>query len=77
MVVTDHEAIVRAQQKLNGYGGIGRGYSLNRLYEYVHELRHSRNIDITFSYIAGPTNPADSLSRNFGADVGDSNIVKR
>lgn len=77
MIVTDHKAIVYAQQKLNGFGGIGRGYSLNHLYEFVHELRHTHNIDVTFSYIAGPSNPADSLSRNFGVDAGDSNVLKR
>lgn len=66
--MTDHEAIVRAQRKLNGYGGIGRGYALNKLYEYVYDMWFNNNIEVTFFYIAGKLNPADSLSRNFGDD---------
>ncbi len=41
--VTDHFAIVRAQMKNNGYGGVGHGIHLNRLsktlYYQVYALR--------------------------------------
>ncbi|KPA86243.1 hypothetical protein ABB37_00476 [Leptomonas pyrrhocoris] len=65
-MVTDHFPIVHAQRHLNGYGGIGRGYALNRLYEYTYNLWAERNIDVVFFYIAGAVNPADTYSRNFG-----------
>ncbi|CAD2217880.1 hypothetical protein, conserved [Angomonas deanei] len=43
-VVTDHEAIVAARRKLNGFGGIGRGYTLNRLFELTYNmLIHGRD----------------------------------
>lgn len=70
-LITDHEPIVIAQRKLNGYGGIGRGYALNRLYEYVHDLWHTRGIEVTFFYLSGLLNPADTISRNFGEGPGD------
>lgn len=76
-IVTDHQAIEKAQRKLNGYGGIGRGYALNKLYEMVYDLSFINNIDITFYHIPGRLNPADSLSRNFGGDRLDANITKR
>lgn len=65
-LVTDHRAIVVAQKHLNGFGGIGRGFTLNKLYEYAYDLWYERNIDVVFFYVAGPENPADALSRNFG-----------
>lgn len=65
-LVTDHKPIVQAQRRLNGFGGIGRGYVLNRLYEYVGDLRWSRGIDVAFFYVEGGLNPADHASRNFG-----------
>eukprot|EP00796_Vickermania_ingenoplastis_P009279 gene9279-biopygen6603 len=40
-VVTDHLAIVRAQRKQNGYGGIGRGYALNKLFELTNALKET------------------------------------
>ena len=70
-LITDHEPIVIAQRKLNGYGGIVRGYALNRLYEYVHDIWHARGIEVTFFYLSGLLNPADSISRNFGEGPGD------
>jgi len=74
-LVTDHDAIVHAQRRANGFGGIGRGYSLNKLYELTHDLRHHRGIEVTFFYIEGHVNPADSLSRHFGEDSADGTIV--
>jgi hypothetical protein len=35
-VVTDHFPIEHAQRGTNGFGGIGRGQTLNRLYEYAY-----------------------------------------
>ncbi|KPA83995.1 TATE DNA transposon [Leptomonas pyrrhocoris] len=65
-LVTDHFPIVHAQKQLNGFGGIGRGLSLNKLYEYAYDVFYERGISVVFFYIAGPMNPADTLSRNFG-----------
>lgn len=76
-VVTDHYPIVLAQRRLNGYGGIGRGFALNKLYELVHDLRTQRGILVDFFYIAGPCNPADELSRNFGEDTEQGNVLAR
>lgn len=70
-VVTDHSAIAYAQRRLNGFGGIGRGYALNKLYEQTNKLFHEEGVVILFFYINGKSNPADTFSRNFGADVGD------
>lgn len=78
-LVTDHFPIVHAQRKLNGYGGIGRGYSLNKLFEYVHDLQFVGQVEVNLFYIAGPLNPADFISRNFGELPENSagNIFKR
>lgn len=65
-VMSDHEAITVAQRKANGFGGIGRGYSLNKLYEKVYDWEYKNNVLTRFYYIPGPFNPADSISRNFG-----------
>lgn len=73
-LITDHFAIVHAQRKLNGYGGIGRGYALNRLFEYVHDLWTSRGVDVVFFYVTGVTNPADDFSRNFGVRNGRNDL---
>lgn len=67
-LVTDHAAIVLAQRKSNGYGGIGRGGMLNLLYEWVYNALFERHVSVTFFYIAGPQNPADTLSRQFTGD---------
>ncbi|CAD2219414.1 hypothetical protein, conserved [Angomonas deanei] len=64
-IVTDHDAIVKAQRKCNGFGGIGRGKTLNRLYQTVFDLFFEKGVTIVFFYIAGPQNPADTLSRRF------------
>ncbi|CAD2217460.1 hypothetical protein ADEAN_000493800 [Angomonas deanei] len=64
-IVTDHDAIVKAQRKCNGFGGIGRGKTLNRLYQRVFDLVFKEGITFVFYYIAGPQNPADTLSRRF------------
>ncbi|CAD2217442.1 hypothetical protein, conserved [Angomonas deanei] len=69
-IATDHYAIVAAQRKLNGFGGIGRGYALNKLYELCNSLLVEQAISVTFFYVIGSLNPADTLSRNFG--VGDN-----
>eukprot|EP00796_Vickermania_ingenoplastis_P006772 gene6773-biopygen4609 len=63
-VVTDHFPIVHAQKKLTGFGGIVRGYSLNKLYEY--DLLFTRNIQVVVFNLTGKLNPADQISRNFG-----------
>eukprot|EP00796_Vickermania_ingenoplastis_P001346 gene1346-biopygen1082 len=68
-VVTDHFPIAHAQKRLNGYGGIGRGYALNRLYEYTYDLLFTRKINVVFFYLTGRLNPADQLSRNFGVNT--------
>ncbi|CAD2222527.1 hypothetical protein, conserved [Angomonas deanei] len=64
--VTDHQAIVLAQRKTNGFGGVGRGSTLNKLYRLVYDLLATDDIKIFFYYVAGPENPADNASRNFG-----------
>jgi len=74
--VTDHIPIVHAQRRTNGFGGIGRGYALNRLFEYVYDLHHKTGITVHFFHISGPCNPADELSRVFGEDAKDCTIVK-
>eukprot|EP00796_Vickermania_ingenoplastis_P011339 gene11339-gene9212 len=43
-----------------------KGYSLNKLFEYVHDLWYRNGIEVTFFQISGPSNPADTLSRAFG-----------
>jgi len=65
-IVTDHFPIARAQKSLNGYGGIGRGYALNKLYEYSYDLLYHRKIQMVFFYLTGRCNLAVELSRNFG-----------
>jgi len=65
-ICTDHFAIVQAQRKTNGYGGIGRGDALNALFSFCH------NLDVSFFYIAGPQNPADHASRNFPSTDNES-----
>ncbi|KPA77631.1 TATE DNA transposon [Leptomonas pyrrhocoris] len=64
-LVTDHFPIVHAQKRLNGFGGIGRGYSLNTLYEYTYDLWRERSIDVVLCYVEGERNPADAFSRHF------------
>lgn len=76
-LVTDHIAIVHAQRRNNGFGGIGRGYSLNKLYEFTHDLRFQHGIDVTYFYIDGPCNPADTLSRTFGVEAANGLIIRR
>jgi len=71
-LVTDHFAIAHAQRRSNGFGGIGRGYTLNKLFEYVYDLGFYHNIQVTFFYLSGKVNPADTISRHFG--VGDDNL---
>ncbi len=67
-VVTDHFPIVLAQRKGNGYGGIGKGKTLNSLFRLAHELLQT-NHRISFFYIQGPLNPADEASRHFGVET--------
>lgn len=69
-IITDHFAIVRAQRKLNGFGGIGRGAALNRLFHVANPL------DVTFFYVSGLLNPADPLSRNFGVEDNDGQLTE-
>lgn len=77
-LVTDHFPIMYAQRKLNGYGGVGRGFALNALYRDVFDLQHSRNIHVTFFHIPGKGNPADAPSRNFGAcRQGEVHMIKK
>eukprot|EP00796_Vickermania_ingenoplastis_P011476 gene11476-biopygen8329 len=64
--MTDHDAIHRAQRRVNGFGGIGRGYTLNKLFEYVYDLWFHRDIQVTFFWLQGKVNPADTVSRIFG-----------
>jgi len=70
-------AIVHAQRRNNGFGGIGRGYSLNKLHEYAHNMRYTHGVGTTFFYIEGPSNPADTLSRYFGAEASGGQVVIR
>jgi hypothetical protein len=65
-IVTDHYAIVQAQIKENGFGGIGRGAALNALFAATNES------DISFFYVPGPCNPADYASRNFPISLSPS-----
>lgn len=67
-LITDHFAIAHAQRRTNGFGGIGRGYSLNKLFEYVNDLEFLRGIRVTFFYLSGKVNPADTISRHFGVE---------
>lgn len=75
-IVTDHFPIAHAQKRLNGYGGIGRGYALNKLYEYSYDLLYKRKIQVVFFYLTGRCNPADELSRNFGVKAAAWEIVR-
>lgn len=75
-LVTDHLPIVHAQRRSNGFGGIGRGYSLNRLFEFVYDLGHTRGIKVNFFHISGPCNPADTLSRVFGVEANNRTVSK-
>lgn len=75
-IATDHQAIVEAQRKENGFGGIGRGFELEGLYNLVNELFHTHDVKITFFYVRGELNPADPISRDF-TGVKDGNIVRR
>lgn len=72
-VATDHRAIVVAQRKLNGFGGIGRGIHLNNLFRTTYDFL-KENIVVKFFHVLGTLNTADSLSRNFGA-LADGNIA--
>lgn len=74
-IVTDHFPIAHAQKRLNGYGGIGRGYALNTLFEYTYDLLYKRNIQVVYFYLTGRLNPADELSRHFGGTVRSRNII--
>ncbi|KAH9600834.1 hypothetical protein LSM04_007959 [Trypanosoma melophagium] len=47
-VVTDHYAIAAAQKRLNGFGGIGRGFSLNKLFETTYNLWYDYDIEVIF-----------------------------
>ncbi|CAM40471.1 TATE DNA transposons [Leishmania braziliensis MHOM/BR/75/M2904] len=76
-LATDHRAIVIAQKHLNGFGGIGRGYALNKLFEYTYDLWYNRGIDVVFFYVEGARNPADAYSRHFGVDATGSLEVHR
>jgi hypothetical protein len=69
-IVSDHFPIEHAQRGSNGFGGIGRGQALNRLYEFVY----SREAETTFFFISGKLNPVDEPSRNFGAELADGRI---
>eukprot|EP00796_Vickermania_ingenoplastis_P009828 gene9828-6901_t len=60
-----------------GYRGIGRGVEFNRLNDYTHHLFFDFTIRLIFFYIAGELNPADSLSRNFGADIREGDVSVR
>lgn len=75
-LVTDHVAIPQAQRRRNGFSGIGRGYSLNRLYEYTHAMRFDYKVDVLFFYVAWQLNPADRLSRHFGGHRDDCTLVR-
>ncbi|KPA79559.1 TATE DNA transposon [Leptomonas pyrrhocoris] len=75
-IVTDHSAIAYAQRRLNGFGGIGRGYALNKLYEQTNQLFHEEGVVVLFFYINEKSNPADTFSRNFGADV-EEGVLRR
>lgn len=75
-VVTDHHAIVKAQRKHNGYGGLGRGYCLNRLFALTTHLLHTEATQVVFFFISGTHNPADELSRNFGEGVGSTGVTR-
>jgi hypothetical protein len=68
-VGTDHFPIVIAQAKPNGFGGIGRSPMLNRLFEEVDTLFAKYGIIVSFFYIAGPSNPADGISRHPPSDL--------
>jgi len=74
-IVTDHFPIAHAQKRLNGYGGIGRGYALNKPYEYSYDLLYHRKIQVVFFYLTGRCNPADELSRNFGENTSPKEIL--
>jgi len=76
-LVTDHFPIVHAQRRTNGFGGIGRGFSLNKLFEFTYDLWYTHNITTTFFHIKGPSNPADALSRVFGVEARGSTVVRQ
>jgi hypothetical protein len=63
-IVTDHFAIPQAQRKQNNFGGIGRGFALNSLYQVANNIP-----GCWFFYIEGLLNPADTFSRNFPPEM--------
>lgn len=48
------------------FGAIGRGYTLNKRFEYVHDLLFQHGMQVTFFHLSGKVNPADTISRTFG-----------
>lgn len=74
-IITDHIAIVHAQRRTNGFGGIGRGYTLNKLFEYVHNLDFYYGIEVTFFHLSGKLNPADTISRSFGDEAEHGGVL--
>lgn len=62
-------ALVAAQRTENGYRGVGRGRSLNSLYDFPIDLLRDYDIHVVLFVIQPSLNPAHSLSRNFGAEV--------
>jgi len=64
--MADHSVIVHALRKENGYGGIGRGFALNKLYTLTYKLLYEQKVKVYFFYIAGPLNPADSVAKLWG-----------
>lgn len=59
--------IALAPKRLNGYGGVGLGYALDKPYGCAYDLINARKIQMVFFYAAGGWGPAHKLSRNFVA----------
>eukprot|EP00796_Vickermania_ingenoplastis_P002607 gene2607-biopygen2097 len=76
--MTDHDAIHRAQRRVNGFGGIGRGYTLNKLFEYVYDLWFHRDIQVTFFWLQGikEKQRADEAKTAFHETKKTSNLIR-
>lgn len=75
-VNTGYYPTAHAHKRLNGCGGVARGYALDKLYQYAHDLLYARKIQLLFFHPTGGCNPADELSRKFGVHT-SAKVVSR
>ena len=75
-LVSDHHAIMNAQRNpKTGYGGVGYGLELNRLYQTANECTGVSAVH--FFYVPGESNLADALSRNLPPEMDCTTKVRQ